>query len=117
MVVGESARGGVMGKYLVKSSYTLDGVKGVVSGGGSARREVTERTLRSVGGSLESFYFAFGETDVYIVADLPDNVTAAAVSLVVNAVGGIQASTIPLLTPEEIDEAARRSVDFAPPGG
>jgi uncharacterized protein with GYD domain len=89
----------------------------VVSGGGSVRREAVERSVGSVGGSLEAFYFGFGETDTYVIADLPDNVAAAAVSLVVNATGGVESSTIPLLTPEEIDEAASRSVDYVPPGG
>jgi len=106
-----------MGKYLIKASYTRDGVKGVVSGGGRARIEAVEQTLSSVGGSLDAFYFGFGDTDAYVIADLPDNVAAAAVSLVVNAAGGAQATTIPLLTADEVDEAAKKSVDYTPPGG
>jgi uncharacterized protein with GYD domain len=95
-----------MAKYLLKASYTTDGVKGVLKDGGSGRRA-----------ALESFYFAFGDTDAYVVVDLPDNATATAVSLVVNAAGGAQVTTVPLLTPEEADEATKKSVEYRPPGG
>jgi uncharacterized protein with GYD domain len=106
-----------MAKYLLKASYTTDGVKGVLKDGGSGRRAAVEQTVRGLGGSLESFYFAFGDTDAYVVVDLPDNVTATAISLVVNAAGGAQVTTVPLLTPEEADEAAKKSVEYRPPGG
>jgi uncharacterized protein with GYD domain len=106
-----------MAKYLLKASYTTDGVKGVLKDGGSGRRAAVEQTVRGLGGSLESFYFAFGDTDAYVVVDLPDNATATAISLVVNAAGGAQVTTVPLLTPEEADEAAKKSVEYRPPGG
>jgi uncharacterized protein with GYD domain len=106
-----------MAKYLLKASYTTDGVKGVLKDGGSGRRDAVEQTVRGLGGSLESFYFAFGDTDAYVVVDLPDNATATAVSLVVNAAGGAQVTTVPLLTPEEADEATKKSVEYRPPGG
>ena len=106
-----------MAKYLLKASYTTDGVKGVMKDGGSGRRAAVEETVRGLGGSLESFYFAFGDTDAYVVVDLPDNATAAAISLVVNAAGGAQVTTVPLMTPEEADEATNKSVEYRPPGG
>jgi len=106
-----------MAKYLLKASYTTDGVKGVMKDGGSGRRAAVEETVRGLGGSLETFYFAFGDTDAYVVVDLPDNATATAISLVVNAAGGAQVTTIPLITPEEADEAAKKSVEYRPPGG
>ena len=106
-----------MAKYLLKASYTIDGVKGVLKDGGSGRRAAVEETVRGLGGSLESFYFAFGDTDAYVVVDLPDNVTATAISLVVNAAGGAQVTTVPLMTPEEADEATKKSVEYRPPGG
>jgi uncharacterized protein with GYD domain len=105
-----------MPKYLIEASYTLDGVKGVQSAGGSSRRDAVAKVAESVGGRLESFYFAFGEHDVYTVVDLPDNEAAAAVALTVNAAGGATVRTVVLLTPEEMDAAAKRSVDYAPPG-
>ena len=106
-----------MAKYLLKASYTTDGVKGVMKDGGSGRRAAVEQTVRGLGGSLESFYFAFGDTDAYVVVDLPDNATATAISLVVNAAGGAQVTTVPLITLEEADEAAKKSVEYRPPGG
>ncbi len=77
-----------MPKYLVKASYTTEGAKGVQSGGGTSRRDAVARMAEGLGGSLESFYFAFGDTDAYVVLDLPDNRTAAAASIAVNTAGG-----------------------------
>jgi uncharacterized protein with GYD domain len=105
-----------MAKYLLRASYTTEGVTGLLKGGGSARREAVEKMAKALGGDLEAFYFAFGEHDAHVIVDLPDNVTAAAVALVVNASGGVAVETVVLLTPEEVDEAARKSVDYRPPG-
>lgn len=105
-----------MAKYLVIASYTAEGVKGLLKDGGSKRREAVRQVAESVGGSLESFYFGFGDDDVYLIFDAPDNVTAAAASLAVNASGAVQARTVALLTPEDMDAAAKKSVDYRPPG-
>jgi uncharacterized protein with GYD domain len=106
-----------MPKYLIEATYTLEGVKGLRSAGGTSRRDVVAKSLESVGGSLEHFYFAFGDNDAYVIADLPDAEAAAAVALTVNAAGGATTKTVLLLTPEQVDEAAKRSVDYRPPGG
>jgi uncharacterized protein with GYD domain len=105
-----------MPKYLIEASYTQEGVKGVQSAGGTSRRDAVAALAEGVGGKLESFYFAFGESDAYVIVDLPDNETAAAVALGVNSAGGVEARTVVLLTPEEVDAAAKRSVDYRPPG-
>jgi uncharacterized protein with GYD domain len=105
-----------MAKFLVKASYTSDGTKGVQRLGGTSRREAVAKMAEGLGGSLETFYFAFGETDAYVVLDVPDNKSAAAASIAVNASGAATSEVIVLLTPEEIDEAARISVDYRPPG-
>ena len=105
-----------MPKFLIEASYTLDGVKGVQSVGGSSRREAVARVAESVGGKLEAFYFGFGDADAYVIVDLPDNESAAAVALTVNAAGGATVKTVVLLTPEEVDAAAKRSVEYRPPG-
>src|SRR5215213_919423 len=105
-----------MPKYLIEASYSLEGVKGVQSGGGSSRRDAVAKVAESVGGRMESFYFAFGDHDVYTIVDLPDNESAAAVALTVNAAGGASIRTVVLLTPEEVDSAAKRSVDYRAPG-
>ena len=105
-----------MPKFLIEASYTTDGVKGVQSAGGSSRRDAVAKLAESVGGSLESFHFGFGDSDAYVIVDLPDNEAAAAVALTVNASGATAAKTIVLLTPEEVDAAAQRSVDYRPPG-
>lgn len=105
-----------MAKFLVKASYTTEGVKGVQSAGGTSRRDVVTKMAEGLGGRLESFYFAFGETDAYVVLDLPDNQTAAAASIAVNSSGGATSEVVVLLTPEEMDAAAKMSVEYRPPG-
>jgi uncharacterized protein with GYD domain len=105
-----------MPKYLIEASYTLEGVKALQSSGGTSRREAITELAESVGGRLESLYFAFGDHDIYVIADLPDNESAAAVALTVNSAGGATVRTVVLLTPEEVDAAAKRSVDYRPPG-
>jgi len=106
-----------MPKYLFQASYTQRGVEGIRSQGGTSRREAVAAAAQGLGGSLESFYFAFGDADSYTVADLPDNEAATAIALAVNASGAITVRTTVLLTPEEVDAAVKRSVDFRPPGG
>ena len=105
-----------MPKFLLQASYTLEGVRGVQSEGGTGRRDAVRQALESLGGRLESFHFAFGEHDAYVLAELPDNESAAAFALTVIASGGGTVRTVPLLTPEEVDGAAKRSVGYRPPG-
>ena len=105
-----------MPKYLLEVSYTLDGVRGLVAKGGSARKKAAAAAAKSVGGSLESLYFAFGGTDAYAVADMPDNASAAALALAVSGSGGATVRTVVLLSPDEVDEAANKTVKYTPPG-
>jgi uncharacterized protein with GYD domain len=105
-----------MPKYLVEARYTVEGSKGLVREGGSGRRAAVAKTVESVGGKVEALYFAFGDVDVYIVVDVPDNVSAAAVSLAANQSGAIVSKTIVLLTPEEMDKSVQKAVSFRPPG-
>ena len=84
--------------------------------GGSKRREATKQLIESVGGTLEAYYFAFGENDFYVIADVPDNKSAAAGSLIVSASGTAKAKTVVLLTPEEVDEVVKMTVEYRPPG-
>ena len=105
-----------MPKYLIEARYTLDGLKGVQSAGGSSRSDAVKQLADSVGGSLESFHFAFGDSDVYVIVDLPGNEAAAAVAMTVGATGAVSTKTTVLLTPEEVDTAAKQSVDYRPPG-
>jgi uncharacterized protein with GYD domain len=106
-----------MPKYLFRSNLSAAGAAGLLKEGGTSRRAETERALGSVGGKLEGFYYAFGGTDVFIFADLPDNVSAASLHLAVAVTGAIEGETVVLLTPEEIDEATRKGAAYRPPGG
>jgi len=103
-------------KYLIQASYTLQGTKGLLKEGGSSRRAVVKQMVEGLGGKLDAFYYAFGETDVFVIMDLPDAQSAAAISLAVNAAGGAEVSVTHLLTPEEIDAACKKSVAYRAPG-
>ncbi len=105
-----------MSKYLLEVNYTIDGAKGLLSKGGSARVAAARELVEGLGGKLESFYFAFGNTDVYAIADFPDNVSAAAAAVTVSAGGGATARTVVLLTAEEADAAAAKKTTYRPPG-
>jgi uncharacterized protein with GYD domain len=107
-----------MPKYLFHGSYTLEGVRGLIKEGGSSRRSHFKVNVGNLGGEVEAFYYAFGAEDIYAIVDLPDNVSGAAISLALGAGGGFRGSTIVLLTPEEVDQAAQKvvSVGYRPPG-
>ena len=105
-----------MAKYLVEATYKSDGLKGLLAEGGTKRREAAAKAIKSAGGKVEAFYFAFGQSDAIVIVDLPDNVSAAAVSLAINASGAVTTKTTVLLTPGEIDEAAKKSVSYRAPG-
>lgn len=105
-----------MAKYLFHGSYTVEGLKGLLREGGSKRRDAAEQVIGSVGGTVEAYYFAFGDNDFYLIADLPDNVSTVVSSLVVNASGAVNVKTVVLLTPEEVDQAVKMSADYRPPG-
>ncbi len=105
-----------MAKYLIKSTYTTEGTKGLLKEGGSGRRAAVAQMIQGLGGKLEAFYFAFGEPDVFLIMDVPDASAAVAISLVVNSKGAARVSTTPLITPEEIDAACKKSVAYRAPG-
>lgn len=105
-----------MPKYLFAASYTTQGLEGVRSKGAGDRAAAIGELARSMGGALEGFYFAFGDVDAYVLVDLPDDETAAAVSLTVSSSGAAQTRTIKLLTTDEVDAALGKSVPYRPPG-
>jgi len=106
-----------MAKYLLKVSYSVDGLKGVMKEGGTARTKAVERALAGVGGTLESFYFAFGSEDVYVIVDVPDHAAAIAMAATVASSGAISSyETVVLLSPSDIDNAMNVEVEYSAPG-
>ena len=105
-----------MAKYLWKANYVGEGLKGLIKDGGTTRRAVVEKMIKSMGGKLEVFYYAFGETDLYCIADMPDNISAAAMALIIAASGAVTLNTTVLMTPEEMDQAAKKTPGYRPPG-
>jgi len=105
-----------MPKYLIQANYVGDGVKGLLKEGGTSRRAATEKAIKSLGGTLEAFYYAFGETDAFAIVDVPDNASMAAIALTAGASGAVAVKTTVLMTPEEVDEAVKKVPSYRPPG-
>jgi uncharacterized protein with GYD domain len=105
-----------MAKYMITANYVGDGIKGLMAEGGTVRRDAAAAAVESVGGSLDAFYYAFGGTDVYAICDVPDPASAAALSLLINASGAVELSMTPLLTVEDLDDAAKRTPVYRAPG-
>jgi len=106
-----------MAKYLIMGSYSTEGAQGLLSDGGTGRRAAVEALAGSVGGSLESLYYMFGEDDVLAIVDVPNDEAMAAVAMTVAASGAVNLRTAVLLTPEQVDEAAKQSPAYRTPGG
>ncbi len=104
-----------MSMYLMRASYSPEGALGLIRNGASYRQRAVVELCESVGGTLESMYYAFGDTDVFIIADLPNNTSAAALSLAVNSTGAVKATVTPLLSVEEMDAAAEIEVNYSGP--
>jgi uncharacterized protein with GYD domain len=105
-----------MAKYLIEASYSAEGLKGLQKDGGSARREAATRAINSIGGHMDSVYFAFGDHDVIGIFEAPDNVTAAALAIGMSSTGLLHTTVTPLLTVEEVDQAVKKNVTYRPPG-
>jgi uncharacterized protein with GYD domain len=106
-----------MSKYMIKASYSHEGIKGVMAKGGSARAEAIEKLAAGVGGSVESVYFSFGADDLYAIVDAPNHEAMAAIAGTVGQTGAVSRyETIVLLTPAQIDDASSLTVDYTPPG-
>ena len=105
-----------MAKYLLEVSYTAEGAKGILKDGGTKRRQVVEAAITAGGGKMEAFYFAFGKSDAILIVDAPDQISVVAQNLAVNASGAASIKTTVLITPEEVDRAAKKSVSYTPPG-
>ena len=105
-----------MPKYLFQASYTPAGLQGVMKDKGSGRKAAVQSAVKSIGGKLEAFYFTFGSDDVVLIADLPDNSAAAAITIVTGSTGLVNIRTTTLLTPDEVDKALEITAKYRPPG-
>jgi uncharacterized protein with GYD domain len=104
-----------MATYMFEASYTKDGVTGLLHEGGTGRRTAIEAMIRGLGGKLVEIYYAFGDVDCYVIAELPDNVSAAAAALAVNHTGAATTKTVVLMTLDEVDKACHKTVNYRPP--
>lgn len=105
-----------MPKYLLQANYTVEGIKGLRKEGGTSRKAAAEQLVKSLGGTMESFYYAFGDADVFVVVDMPDHASMTAVAHVIGASGAISGKTTVLITPEEVDAATKKTPTYRAPG-
>lgn len=105
-----------MPRYLLQANYVGEGIKGLLKEGGTSRRAAAQKAIESVGGTMEAFYFAFGETDAYVVAEVPDQVSMAALALTISASGAVATRTTVLMTAEEVDAATKKTPSYRAPG-
>jgi uncharacterized protein with GYD domain len=105
-----------MPRYLFQITYTETGLQGILKEGGSQQREAMQTAIKSLEGWLEAIYFSFGEIDMYVIAQLPDNVSASAFSMIASSAGAAKVKTIVLISPEEIDTATKKTINYCPPG-
>lgn len=105
-----------MPKMMIKASYNADGVRGLMKEGGTARAATVKKLIEGLGGTMEGFYFAYGDADAYVIVDMPDETAGLAVSMAVNASGAVRLSTIPLISAEQMDAACKKTVGYRAPG-
>jgi len=105
-----------MPKFLIQASYTAEGLKGLQKDKASGRKTAISQAVASLEGKIEALYYTFGEDDVMLIMDVPDNVSATALSLAVSATGLVRTKTTPLITVEEADRALQKSVTYRGPG-
>ncbi|MEU4481749.1 GYD domain-containing protein [Micromonospora sp. NPDC023966] len=105
-----------MAMFLLRSTYTADGLNGLIRDGGTKRVDVVRKMVEEAGGRVESMYFAFADDDTYVLCEMPDHRTVAALAIAIGAAGGLQVQVTPLLTPADVDEATRTRTDYTAPG-
>jgi len=105
-----------MPHFMIRASYTTEGIQGVIKEGAASRLDVVNQLAASLGGSVEAAYWAFGEDDFLAILELPDNAAAAAAVSTVAATGAVTIRTVVLLTAAEVDEARTRTASYRPPG-
>jgi len=105
-----------MPKYLIKVEYTAEGTRGLVTEGGTARRNVVQKLVKKMGGKMEAFYFAYGDADAIVIVDMPQQNDGLALTLAVNASGAVRLTTTPLISAEDIDAAAKKVPVYQAPG-
>ena len=101
---------------MLQANYVGEGIKGLLKEGGTSRRAAAEKAVKSVGGTMEAFYYAFGDTDVFVVAEVPDQVSMAALALTISASGAVTTKTTVLMTAEEVDAATKKTPSYRAPG-
>ncbi len=105
-----------MAKYLIQATYNAEGAKGLIKDGGTKRQAVVKKAIEDLGGKLEAFYFAFGETDCFVIVDVPDVVSGLAITMVVDASAEVHLKTTVLISPEDVDKACHKTVHYTAPG-
>ena len=105
-----------MPKFMAKAHYNADGARALMKEGGSSRVAAVTKAAKAIGGKVESFYFAYGGDDAFVIVDVPNEAAGLALSLAVNASGSVTLEMVPLITPKQMDDAAKVTVNYRAPG-
>jgi uncharacterized protein with GYD domain len=105
-----------MPKFMAKARYNADGARALMKEGGSSRVAAVTKATKAIGGKVESFYFAYGGDDAFVIVDVPSEAAGLALSLAVNASGTVTLDMVPLITPKQMDDAAKVTVKYRAPG-
>lgn len=105
-----------MPHYLFNARYTQAGIQGVMKEGGGPRQEVVRALAASLGGTVEAQYWAFGDDDYLVIAELPDNAAALAIAATVGSSGAASVKTTVLLTADDVDAMTRLRGTYRAPG-
>lgn len=105
-----------MPKFMAKARYNADGARALMKEGGSSRVAAVTKAARAIGGKVESFYFAYGGDDAFVIVDVPNEAAGLALSLAVNASATVTLEMVPLITPKQMDDAAKVTVKYRAPG-
>ncbi len=100
-----------MAKYLLRAKLCGRWCEGAMAEGGSKRRDAARAAVESVAWQPRLHVLTFGDTDVYGICDVPDAASATALSLLINSSGAVTLNLVPLMTVEDLDEAASRDTD------
>ena len=98
-----------MTQYLIEAKYT-DAAWAAMAATPQDRGKLLGAVLGRLGGRVAHFWFSIGDVDAFVVVELPDNVSAAAVQIAGLAGGGFKSlKTTPLLSTEAAMEAMKKA--------
>lgn len=98
-----------MPHFLQQVAYSQEGWEAIVADPQN-RIEAVRPATEKLGGKIEAAWFSFGDHDIVVITDMPDNVSAAAISMAFAAGGACKSvQTTPLISPDEAVQALKKA--------